>query len=144
MTFAIQLFVDPVSDTAVRSVWEELATTGLSHMRDSGNRPHVSLALYRELDVSVCASLSHRLLKRMLPLFSPSRVWGCSRRSNSSCSWLPSSSRTFWIYTGRSMRCCKVLALSLGTITSQGIGLLIVHLQLGCLLISSLKWSRLA
>ena len=57
MTFAIQLFVDPVSDTAVRSVWEELATTGLSHMRDSGNRPHFSLALYRELDVSVYASL---------------------------------------------------------------------------------------
>jgi len=57
MTFAIQLFVDPVSDTAVRSVWEELATTGLSHMRDSGNRPHFSLALYRELDVPVCASL---------------------------------------------------------------------------------------
>jgi 2'-5' RNA ligase len=57
MTFAIQLFLDPVSDTAVRSVWEELANTGLSHMRDSGNRPHISLALYRELDVSVCASL---------------------------------------------------------------------------------------
>jgi 2'-5' RNA ligase len=57
MTFAIQLFVDPVSDTAVRSVWEELATTGLSHMRDSGNRPHFSLALYRELAVPVCTSL---------------------------------------------------------------------------------------
>jgi len=57
MTFAIQLFVDAVSDTAVRSVWEALATTRLSHMRDSGNRPHFSLALYRELTVPVCASL---------------------------------------------------------------------------------------
>jgi 2'-5' RNA ligase len=57
MTFAIQLFVDPGSDTVVRSVWDELASTGLSHMRDSGNRPHFSLALYRELTVPVCASL---------------------------------------------------------------------------------------
>jgi 2'-5' RNA ligase len=57
MTFAIHLFVDPGIDTAVRSVWEELANTGLSHMRDSGNRPHFSLALYGELAVSVCASL---------------------------------------------------------------------------------------
>ncbi len=57
MPFALQLFVDPVSDTAVRSVWEELASTGLSSMRDSGNRPHFSLALYRELIVPVCTGL---------------------------------------------------------------------------------------
>ena len=57
MAFAIQLFVDPVSDTAVRILWEEVARIGLSKMRDSGNRPHVSLAIYRELDVPVCASL---------------------------------------------------------------------------------------
>ena len=57
MAFAIQLFVDPVSDTDVRTLWEEVARIGLSKMRDSGNRPHVSLAIYRELDVPVCASL---------------------------------------------------------------------------------------
>lgn len=57
MPFALQLFVDPVSVTAVRSLWEELASTGLSSMRDSGNRPHFSLALYRELIVPVCTSL---------------------------------------------------------------------------------------
>jgi hypothetical protein len=57
MTFAIQLFVDPDSDRVVRSLWEEVARTGLSKMRDSGNRPHVSLAIYRELDVSVCVSV---------------------------------------------------------------------------------------
>ena len=57
MPFAIQLFVDPVSDSVVRNMWEEVARTGLSKMRDSGNRPHVSLAIYRELDVAVCASL---------------------------------------------------------------------------------------
>lgn len=57
MPFALQLFVDPVSDTAVRSLWEELASTGLSSMRDSGNRPHFSLALYRELIVPVCTGL---------------------------------------------------------------------------------------
>src|SRR5260370_3333619 len=57
MPFALQLFVDPVSDTAVRSLWEELASTGLISMRDSGNRPHFSLALYRELIVPVCTGL---------------------------------------------------------------------------------------
>jgi 2'-5' RNA ligase len=57
MTFAIQLFVDPVSDRIVRSLWEEIASAGLFAMRDSGNRPHVSLAIYRELDVALCANL---------------------------------------------------------------------------------------
>lgn len=57
MPFAIQLFVDPVSDSAVRSLWEEVANTGLSKMRDSGNRPHFSLAIYGELDMSVCDNL---------------------------------------------------------------------------------------
>jgi len=57
MPFAIQLIVDPVSDSVVRSLCEEVARTGLSKMRDSGNRPHVSFAIYRELDVAVCASL---------------------------------------------------------------------------------------
>ncbi len=57
MPFAIQLFVDPVSDSIVRSLWEEIARAGLFAMRDSGNRPHVSLAIYRELDVALCANL---------------------------------------------------------------------------------------
>ena len=57
MPFAIQLFVDPVSDSIVRSLWEEIASAGLFAMRDSGNRPHVSLAIYRELDVAFCANL---------------------------------------------------------------------------------------
>ena len=57
MPFAIQLFVDPVSDRIVRSLWEEIASAGLFAMRESGNRPHVSLAIYRELDVAFCANL---------------------------------------------------------------------------------------
>ena len=57
MPFAIQLFVDPVSDSIVRSLWEDIASAGLFAMRDSGNRPHVSLAIYRELDVAFCANL---------------------------------------------------------------------------------------
>ena len=57
MPFAIQLFVDPVNDSIVRSLWEEIARAGLFAMRDSGNRPHVSLVIYRELDVALCANL---------------------------------------------------------------------------------------
>jgi 2'-5' RNA ligase len=58
MTFAIQLFFDPASDTVVRNLWAELASTELPFpLRDSGNRPHISLAIYNELNTAVCLGL---------------------------------------------------------------------------------------
>jgi hypothetical protein len=68
MPFAIQLFFDPVSDTAVRSLWEELASKGVPFpLRDSGNRPHFSLAIYGELDVPVCTSLLNSFAQTLSP-----------------------------------------------------------------------------
>lgn len=58
MPFAIQLFFDSSSDTAIRNLWAELANSGLPFpLRDSGNRPHFSLAIYREINTTVCANL---------------------------------------------------------------------------------------
>ena len=68
MPFAIQLFFDPASDTAVRSLWEELASKGVPFpLRDSGNRPHFSLAIYGELDVPVCTSLLYSFAQTLSP-----------------------------------------------------------------------------
>ena len=52
MPFAIELFLDPDADAAVRSVWRALADAGVSRtMLDAGSQPHVSLADSRDLDV---------------------------------------------------------------------------------------------
>ena len=69
MPFAIQLFFDPASDTAVRSLWAELASTEVPFpLRDSGNRPHVSLAIYSELNTAVCAGLLNSFAETRSPL----------------------------------------------------------------------------
>jgi 2'-5' RNA ligase len=58
MPFAIQLFFDPASDAAVRRLWAELASAEVPFpLQDSGNRPHVSLAIYSELNTALCAGL---------------------------------------------------------------------------------------
>ena len=72
MPFAIQLFLDTTSDMAVQSVWEELASTGVaSYMRDSGNRPHFSLAIYSELNVPVSVSLLKSFAETLSPFALP-------------------------------------------------------------------------
>ena len=68
MSFAVQLYFDPESDKAIRSLWEAIASTGIPFpLRDSGNRPHVSLAIYEQIDVSVCTSL----LNSFAQMYSP-------------------------------------------------------------------------
>ncbi len=68
MPFAIQLFFDPASDTAVRNLWAELASTGLPYpLSDSGNRPHFSLAIYGEINTTVCADLLNSFAQNRAP-----------------------------------------------------------------------------
>ncbi len=69
MPFAIQLFFDSSSDTAVRRLWAELASTGVPFpLQDSGNRPHISLAIYSELKTAVCAHLLNSFAQTRSPL----------------------------------------------------------------------------
>ena len=68
MSFAVQLFFDPASDTAIRSQWEAMARAGVPFpQRDSGNRPHFSLAIYGELDIPVCTSLLNSFVQTLSP-----------------------------------------------------------------------------
>jgi 2'-5' RNA ligase len=69
MPFAIQLFFDPASDTVVRSLWAELASKKVPFpLQDSGNRPHVSLAIYGELKTATCAGLLSSFAQTRSPL----------------------------------------------------------------------------
>lgn len=68
MTFAVQLYFDPGSDTAIRSLWEALASAGVPFpLRDSANRPHVSLAVYGEIDVPVCTNRLNSFAQTLSP-----------------------------------------------------------------------------
>ena len=68
MTFAVQLFFDPVSDTAIRSLWGALASAGVPFpLRESGNRPHFSLAIYEEVDVPVCTNRLNSFAQTLSP-----------------------------------------------------------------------------
>jgi 2'-5' RNA ligase len=60
MPYAIELFFDTDADAKIRRVWDDLAMIGSSFMRDSGARPHVSLAVYDSLDASSAQILLDR------------------------------------------------------------------------------------
>lgn len=68
MPFAVHLFFDSTSERIIRSAWEELANSGISSsMHESAYRPHLSLALYDELNITASASR----LKLFAEMFSP-------------------------------------------------------------------------
>ncbi len=56
MPFAIELFFDDATEAAVQQVWSALAERRIApYLRESSNRPHVSLAVSERLDVAGCA-----------------------------------------------------------------------------------------
>lgn len=68
MPFAVHLFFDPASERAIRSTWRTLAKDGVpSFLHDSATRPHLSLALYDELNMAACVGK----LKLFAEMFSP-------------------------------------------------------------------------
>lgn len=59
MSVAVPLYFDPKTEAAITAVWRELAESGVApHMYTSGNRPHITLSIYRDLPRDAC----HRLL----------------------------------------------------------------------------------
>ena len=51
MGFAVEMYFDPQTEARVRDVWWELARQGVnSYQVDVGARPHVSLAVFLDLD----------------------------------------------------------------------------------------------
>lgn len=54
LDIAVELFFDPASDRGIRRIWRRLAAEGVSSfMEDMGSRPHISLAVYDELDINL-------------------------------------------------------------------------------------------
>lgn len=55
MPFAVHLFFDTNTEAVVKLAWKRLADTGIApYMHYSGNRPHLSLAIYENLDLTAC------------------------------------------------------------------------------------------
>ena len=52
MPFGVTMFVDEESESSIRNIWQEVKDAGISSfMLDSGIRPHITLAVYNELDL---------------------------------------------------------------------------------------------
>lgn len=55
MPFAIELFFDGATEAAIRGIWKELAEREIApYLHESGNRPHVTLAIYEQLGFAEC------------------------------------------------------------------------------------------
>jgi 2'-5' RNA ligase len=55
MPFAVHLFFDANTEAAIKSVWKKLAETEIApYLYRSANRPHLTLAIYQQLDLSAC------------------------------------------------------------------------------------------
>ncbi|MBP6506573.1 MAG: 2'-5' RNA ligase family protein [Opitutaceae bacterium] len=61
MPLAIELFFDPATEAAIRSLWSALAAAGVcDHMANSHSRPHISLSVLEEMPEAEL----HRILNR--------------------------------------------------------------------------------
>ena len=68
MPFAVELYFDTETETAVRRTWEEIAQAGIRlSMSARGYRPHVSLGVCDGLDVDGLSSGLSRYAETLLP-----------------------------------------------------------------------------
>jgi len=68
MPFALELALDPESAAAVRTAWRALAVAGFPLMADLGANPHVSLAIWEEIDVTAMSAAVAELGRETAPL----------------------------------------------------------------------------
>ena len=68
MAYAIELFFDGKLDAAIRNVWDGLANGDVApYLAGCGSRPHVSLAVYDDLDVSTAKTRLGELAESLAP-----------------------------------------------------------------------------
>ena len=75
MFYAIHAFFDERTESAIKSVWKELADCGVApYLYQSANRPHFTLAIYDKLDLQAGEPRLHELAaaSAALPLAFPS------------------------------------------------------------------------
>jgi 2'-5' RNA ligase len=68
MPFALELALDPQSASVVRAAWGALAAAGFPLMAELGANPHVSLAIWDEIDLSAMSSAVAALGRETAPL----------------------------------------------------------------------------
>ncbi len=71
MTLAVPLYFDPETEAAIVAVWQALADSDVApYMHRSGNRPHITLSIYRDLPRDACRQILGDLAARQpaLPL----------------------------------------------------------------------------
>ncbi len=69
MPYAVQLFFDDQTERTIQTVWNELVECDIApYMGESGNRPHISLALCETLDRRVCEERIGAFAARTGPL----------------------------------------------------------------------------
>lgn len=69
MTLAIPLYFDQVTETAIQAVWQVLADRQIApYMVSSGIRPHITLAIFRDVDRYSCQQILSPLVDDLDPL----------------------------------------------------------------------------
>ncbi len=76
MPYGVTMFMDSESENAVRSMWEKLRDENItSYMLDNEVRPHMTLAIYDEIDISAHLKRFREFVKEYSPVsFSMSTV----------------------------------------------------------------------
>jgi 2'-5' RNA ligase len=65
---AVEMYFDAEADARVRALWRILATAASSHLEGMGSHPHVSLAVFDDLDRSRALSALSRFAESCGPL----------------------------------------------------------------------------
>jgi 2'-5' RNA ligase len=66
MTLAIPLYFDVKTESIIQSAWQELAEEGVApYMFGSGIRPHLTLAIYRDIDHHACQTVLSSLIENL-------------------------------------------------------------------------------
>jgi len=77
MPYAVEIFMDKDSDAAVRRIWKEFADTGISpFLHSSGANPHITLAVYSDLNVPSFVDRLRTFVEHMSPFDTKFHSWG--------------------------------------------------------------------
>ncbi len=70
MDYALEAFLDGEAERRVAALWAELAAAGLGrYLLDVGARPHVTLAIYRDMDAPSCTARLQAFARNAPPVF---------------------------------------------------------------------------
>ena len=69
MLHAIELYFDRATEDAISGMWAELARRKVArNLRDAGSRPHMTLAVYNDMNVGDLKTIAEGLARAAIPL----------------------------------------------------------------------------